>query len=341
MFPGGIAVTSDLPAAGAAVDRLGDAIAELAARLHAATYALLVLLRRFDDANGWNTGFLSCAHWLSWRTGIDPGAAREKVRVARALATLPLIGAAMARGELSYSKVRALTRIATPAQEPLLLDIARAGTASHVERIVRAWRRVDRFAAARLTEIRHQHRQLTTWVDEDGMLVIRVRLTPEAGAVVQRALDAAADQLYRDGATTAQGGPSDEVTPGQRRADALRLVAEQSLGGDQNQDTTSDRYQVIVHVDVATLQSEAGATDPGQAVVEVSDSATYVSAETAQRIACDASLLDGLTGRNVCEWVRFSSPDFAGQGVYARAERGPSRHCHLARRRPSITCSLA
>ena len=167
--PACIAASSDLPAGDAAVDRLGDAIAELAARLHAATYELLVLLRRFDEANGWNTGFLSCAHWLSWRTGIDPGAAREKVRVARALATLPLIGAAMARGELSYSKVRALTRIATPAQEPLLLDIARAGTASHVERIVRAWRRVDRLEAARLTELRHQHRQLTTWVDEDGM----------------------------------------------------------------------------------------------------------------------------------------------------------------------------
>jgi hypothetical protein len=95
-------------------ERLGEAIAELAARLHAATYELLVLIGPFDAAAGWgSTGCLSCAHWLSWRTGIDPGAAREKVRVARALADLPRIGAAMQRGELSYSKVRALTRVAT------------------------------------------------------------------------------------------------------------------------------------------------------------------------------------------------------------------------------------
>src|SRR5688572_33211929 len=99
------------------VVQLGDAIATLAARLHAATYELLVLLREFDACAGWNNGCLSCAHWLHWRTGIDLGAAREKVRVARALAILPRISAAMQRGALSYAKVRALTRIATPANE--------------------------------------------------------------------------------------------------------------------------------------------------------------------------------------------------------------------------------
>jgi hypothetical protein len=86
-------------------ERLGDAIAELAARLHAATYELLVLLREFDAASGWSNGFLSCAHWLQWRTGIDLGTAREKVRVARALASLPVVSAAMQRGELSKQPV--------------------------------------------------------------------------------------------------------------------------------------------------------------------------------------------------------------------------------------------
>ena len=89
------------------LERLGDEIAELAAHLHAATYRLLVRLREFDEREGWTGGFASCAHWLSWRTGIAPGAAREKVRLARALADLPRLGAAMERGELSYSKVRA------------------------------------------------------------------------------------------------------------------------------------------------------------------------------------------------------------------------------------------
>ena len=125
-------------------DDLGEAIAELAARLHAATYELLVLLREFDERAGWNNGFLSCAHWLHWRTGIDLGAAREKVRVAKAWRRCRCVSAAMQRGAISYAKVRALTRVATPENEASLLDLALAGTAAHVERFVRAWRRVDR-----------------------------------------------------------------------------------------------------------------------------------------------------------------------------------------------------
>src|SRR5882672_6994931 len=95
------------------LDRLGDEIAELSAHLDAATARLLELIREFDARGGWNTGFSSCAAWLSWRVGLEPGTARERVRVARALATLPRLAEALARGELSYSKVRALTRVAT------------------------------------------------------------------------------------------------------------------------------------------------------------------------------------------------------------------------------------
>ena len=132
---------------------------------------------------------------MHWRTGIDLGAAREKVRVAKALAVLPRISAAMQCGTISYAKVRALSRVATPENERSLLDLALAGNCAHVERVVRAWRRVDRVQAARETETRHLHRQLTTWVAQDGMVVIRGRLTPEIGAVVQRALEAAAHQF--------------------------------------------------------------------------------------------------------------------------------------------------
>ncbi|PYO33846.1 MAG: HNH endonuclease, partial [Candidatus Rokuibacteriota bacterium] len=90
-----------------------------------------------------NIGFRTCADWLSWRVGLAPGAARERVRVARALGTLPLLAQALARGELSYAKVRALTRVATPEDEERLLGVGRGGTAAQVERIVRGWRRVD------------------------------------------------------------------------------------------------------------------------------------------------------------------------------------------------------
>src|SRR5580693_9763579 len=119
------------------LDRLGDEIAELSAHLDAATARLLTLIREFDARGGWNTGFRSCADWLAWRVGLDLGAARERVRVARALATLPRFAEALARGALSYAKVRALTRVATPETEARLLAVGRAGTAEHVERIVR------------------------------------------------------------------------------------------------------------------------------------------------------------------------------------------------------------
>src|SRR5437899_3495563 len=137
------------------VERLGDEIAVLCAHLDAATARLLDLIREFDARGGWNTGFLSCAAWLSWRVGLDRGAARERVRVARALGTLPRLAQALARGELSYSKVRALTRVATPETEERLLAVGKAGTAEHVERIVRGWRLVDRLAEGRVTERTH------------------------------------------------------------------------------------------------------------------------------------------------------------------------------------------
>src|SRR5438445_1761608 len=164
------------------LERLGDAIAELSAHLDAATARVLDLIREFDARGGWNTGFLSCAAWLSWRVGLEPGAARERVRVARALGTLPRLAQALARGELSYSKLRALTRVATAETEERLLAVGKAGTAEHVERIVRGWRRMDRKAEAEETTRRHRSRALHVYQDEDGMVVIRARLAPEVGA---------------------------------------------------------------------------------------------------------------------------------------------------------------
>src|SRR5262245_7413769 len=82
----------------AQLERMGDEIAELSAHLEAATARLLDLIREFDARGGWNNGFRTCAEWLSWRVGLDPGAAREKVRVARALGGLPLLAGALARG---------------------------------------------------------------------------------------------------------------------------------------------------------------------------------------------------------------------------------------------------
>src|SRR5713101_2529761 len=179
------------------MDRLGDEIAELSAHLDAATARLLELIREFDARGGWNTGFRTCAAWLSWRVGLDLGAARERVRVARALGTLPLLAEAVARGQLSYAKVRAITRVATPETEARLLTVGRAGTAAHVERIVRGWRCVDRRAEVREAKRRHATRALYLYHDEDGTVVLRGRLEPEMGALLLQALAAARERLYQ------------------------------------------------------------------------------------------------------------------------------------------------
>src|SRR5437762_12889892 len=168
--------TPDTPAnfaPAAELDRLGDRSGELSAHRDAATARLLDLIREFDARGGWSNGFSSCAAWLTWRVGLAPGAAREHVRVARALGTLPLLARALARAEVSYSKVRALTRVATPDTEERLLAVGRAGTTEHVERIVRGWRRMDRKAEAREAERQHAGRALHVYPDEDGTVRIR------------------------------------------------------------------------------------------------------------------------------------------------------------------------
>ena len=270
------------------LERLGDEIAALSAHLDAATARLLALIREFDARGGWNTGFRSCAAWLSWRVGLDLGAARERVRVARALETLPLLAEALARGELSYANVRALTRVATPETEARLLAVGRAGTAAHVERIVRGWRRVDRRAEARETALRHARRGLRVYQDEDGMVVVRGRLEPEVGALLLQALAAARETLYqRARVPEGEGGGghiSAEMSPlAQRQADALALLAETALHHGLDPGAPGERYQVVVHVDAPVL------ADPGQPGQSVLDDGARVSAETSQRLACDAS----------------------------------------------------
>jgi uncharacterized protein DUF222/HNH endonuclease len=299
-------ITEPNTARTAELERLGDEIAELAAHLDAATARLLELIRDFDARGGWGNGFRSCAAWLSWRVGLEPGAAREHVRVARALGSLPRLSQALARGELSYSKVRALTRVATPETEERLLAVGRAGTAEHVELIVRGWRRMDRKAEAQETTRRHRNRALHVYPDGDGMVVIRGRLEPEVGAVLIQALTAAREALYRrretknvpagtwsaphqtgapgvPAGTSVVDGSPEAPTMEQQQADALALVAEAALHHEIDPGAPGERYQVVVHVDAQVL---ADADAPGQSVFE---GGARIPADTSQRLACDAS----------------------------------------------------
>ena len=278
------------PAAGAAaalpepaeppdLDRLGDRIAELSARIDAATYELLCYLHQFDRRHGWE-GFRSCAHWLNWRTGLDLGAAREKLRVAAALAELPHISAAMACGRLSYSKVRALSRVACPATEARLLAVACGATAAQVERLVRGGRQTT--PRRRMASLRLASRMLSTQVDDNGMLVLRARLTPEVGAVLLRAVEAALEQVPAPAAAPAAGV---EPTIAQRRADALGLVAESALAGGLDPGNPGDRFQVTVHVPADTL---AASREPASTPPRLSAETREASAAASQPVAAAA-----------------------------------------------------
>jgi hypothetical protein len=265
------------------VQRIGNEIAELSAHLDAASARLLDLIRQFDAEGGWNTGFRSCAEWLSWRTGLDLGASREKVRVARALANLPRLAQALARGELSYAKVRALTRVATPEIEERLLKVGRAGTAEHVERIVRGWRWMDRKAEREDAALQHKFRALHVYRTDDGTVVVKGRLAPEVGALLIKALDAAREGLYQRSRSADTPTGLDQPLMEQQQADALALLAETALHHSMDPSAPGERYQVVVHVDASVL---ADADHPGQSVLE---DGGRVSAETSQRLACDAS----------------------------------------------------
>ena len=175
--------------------------------------------------------------------------------MARALATLPRLAQALARGELSYAKVRALTRVATPETEERLLAIGRAGTAEHVERIVRGWRRMDRKAERDEATRQHTSRALYVYPAEDGTVTIRGRLSPEAGALLLKALTAAREALYQreragERATLSPTDVSAETpTMAQQQADALQLLAETALHHGIDPGTPAEHYQVVVHVD--------------------------------------------------------------------------------------------
>lgn len=175
-------------------------ITELAGQLNAANYRWLTLIAEFDRRQGWSDGAThSCAHWLNYRCGLDLGAAREKVRVAHALARLPKISEAMRQGQLSYSKVRALTRVACPATEECLLNLALHGTAYHVEKLVRTYRRAQEAEELSREAQQHATRSVSYFYDEDGSLVVKARLSAESGGTIDQS---AGGQRFRGNVST-------------------------------------------------------------------------------------------------------------------------------------------
>ena len=265
------------------VSELAAQITELTGHLNAAHYRWLSLIAEFDRLQGWSDGSTpSCAHWLNWQCGIDLGAAREKVRVAHALEKLPRIAAAMSCGQLSYSKTRALTRVACENTEEYFLSIALHGTAAHVEKLVRYYRRAKE-SEELSREAQQQAARLVSYsYDQDGSLILKARLPPEMGALVLKALDAALKDVSAETSEPekSKGYPSRGV----QRADALGRMAESFLSHGPEALTGGDRYQIVVHVDAETLkEGSAGRCEL--------DDGPSLPAETVRRLACDASLV--------------------------------------------------
>jgi len=268
-------------ASGLSLEELEVEICCIAGHINAAGYRWLALIAELDRRRGWaESSAQSCAHWLSWKCGVALGAAREKVRVARALEGLPRTAAAMASGRLSYSKAREITRIASVENEDYLLQIAEHGTAQHVEKLVRAYRRSEEAEELSREARQRESRSLGYHYDDDGSLVLRGRLPAEIGALLVQAIDAAVASLAA-GADV----PAGTLEPlDMRRADALGSIVESFVRHGAEEAPGSDRFRVVVHVDAETLQERVA----GRCEIEDGPS---IAAETARRLACDASVI--------------------------------------------------
>jgi len=251
------------------IEALDARILQLCTGLNAATYELLVMIREFDERGGclkW--GLENTATWLAWRCDLSLATACEKVRVAHALKHLPRVSAAFSTGELSYSKVRALTRVANPGNEAQLVAFALRNTARHVAEYCRELRMgspdsgdlAERAFARRSLRI---HRQA-----DRGTMTVTVELPLDTGELLEKALDKARDD------ECLQIPDLVDTAWSTRQADAfVTLLQEYLAGAAGERKSSSDRYLVNIHVDQAALAGEVGRSS--------------VPLETVKRLCCD------------------------------------------------------
>jgi hypothetical protein len=280
-------------------------ICSLAGRLATFTHDWLVLIAEFDRRKGWvQWGMKSCAHWLSWACSVTPGAAREYVRVALALTGLPVLDAAFGLGQLSYSKLRAVTRVADRVDEQTLLEQALVHTAAQLERVIRGYRKADRAG------LDQQQRRRARWFfDDDGMLILTARLPADEGAIVVAALEQARQSVLVpvDGAS-AEPEPG-SVEPGSvddhelSEADALLAMAQNALAAGPVDSSGDDRHLLVLHVDAEILTHQHDHGDP-TAVCRI-ENGPGVDRSTAERIACDAALVALINSATPGEHMRL------------------------------------
>jgi hypothetical protein len=219
--------------------------------------------------------------WLNMKCGMVPGTAREKLRVANALFDLPQTSTAFQKGDLSYSKARALSRIATPTTEEHLLDFALHATAAQVDRHCRELRNVQRHISTGDANRLHNNRYLSCSPHNDGSVTFSVELPKESADLVMKALEMAVRGIDSSDLTEDENASRDASDLFRQQADALVEMARSFLGGGDNKKScTADHYQVTVHVDEKAL---AGIPDE--------NSKSDLPIETVRRLCCDSSLV--------------------------------------------------
>jgi hypothetical protein len=254
---------------------LENQITTLSANIYAAEYQWLCLLAQFDELEGWcGKGIKSFAHWLNWKCGISLAAGREKVRVARKLPELPLISKAMSEGRLSYSKVRAITRIATAQNEQDLLYIAQNGTAEHLEKTVRLFRQakaaVDSDVDSNQANQQHETKYLTYYYDIDGSLVINARMPAEQGAQLVKALEAGTDLLSAEQRRVSAEARSYVANGVEAVIDRARVSAETSSETVDHEEPTREPSDVSAEASSETVDREEPNRKPSDVSAETS-----------------------------------------------------------------------
>ncbi|HEX7840200.1 MAG TPA: DUF222 domain-containing protein [Kofleriaceae bacterium] len=248
------------------LEQLGERIAEQAAHLDAAMHRFLTDLREFDQRGGWHQqGARTCAHWLAWRVGWDLVTSRERVRVAGKLAEFPTIDDALRRGEMSYSKVRAMLRVATPANEVLLLEHARLMTASQLETLCRKYAVVQRHGRDPHPVGDEQRRYVRRRDTDNGMVKIEAVLHPEEAELVWTMLNHAATQLAREPDRSARDDSAESWATAPATATATAsppaaVVVTSPLSdlADLNSDSAESRPQPEAPTSTATTSSISG-----------------------------------------------------------------------------------
>jgi hypothetical protein len=317
------------------LEALATQIADLSLRIDIAKHSLLTHLRTFDAHEGWaGSGFSSTAAWLAWRIDIGATAAREHVRVARALGELPLTDAAFAAGKLSFSKVRAITRAAKPETEQDFLDIATHATAAHIEKLTSAYCRTRIDPSEPTSDQRRFARRTDT---PSGMVRIEIQLPPEQANVVWEAMSAALDAGRREDSRASAEAPKQPRSPSvdpvvlqAERADALVSVSQAYL--QQSSRTFGTGYELVIMTTKEQLEH-----GPGGVGGFLRDG-TPVPLQLARMLACDCTRVDVETsgsgepldvGR-----ARRTIPSAIGRALWLRDGGcrvpgcGRSRHLH-------------